>query len=344
MGHRMNWLLASGGCVRVIGEHWGALGLPNSLLRGPRLVEYLNCDENGVRCTPSGDEIPYSSVWAEGGAVVDADRRILTFYSDINTINFSVALRRRFLPVLAAYWPGWEIRYAVRGLRDLLDQAGLPAGELIDPRDVRPLTATAVAESTRETYEAFGRRVSHAEHRRQVEPLGHYRGHDESVITVRLADGTVHDYAMHHRLDDILITGTDLLDMLAGQPTTPLPNELHAADGAFIDGPARTVYTWWAFSDLPGPTALKDAWPGWTIIEHTGGLPHQAELSGRDPEAVQFSARDLLAELCEALIGGSEAESAFHSLVRAPRRWNPGFPINDDVRAILHHTARTLLR
>lgn len=77
----------------------GALDLPATLLAGPESVLGLIHGRDPM-------EQPYSEDRAEGGSLVDADRRILRFYTRQGPVRESVGLRRAFMPLLAERWPG----------------------------------------------------------------------------------------------------------------------------------------------------------------------------------------------------------------------------------------------
>src|ERR1051326_3028988 len=61
---------------------------------------------------------------ADEGALIDIDRRVLM----VNSAQLDPAWRLALLEALGRAWPGWEIRWAYRGLDDF---AGYPA--LVDP-------------------------------------------------------------------------------------------------------------------------------------------------------------------------------------------------------------------
>lgn len=73
-------------------------------------------------------------LWADGGAVVDLDRRRVLFFGD--ELMVEMPARRAMMAVLAAVWPGYEIGWAYDGTAEL---AGYVGAELPSHTwDIRP--------------------------------------------------------------------------------------------------------------------------------------------------------------------------------------------------------------
>src|SRR5206468_1193034 len=70
---------------------------------------------------------------AEGGVVLDMDRRVLLLYGGEDLL-FDVPLRRLFLRLLGHVWKGWEVRWAHEGIADLADYVGYPRSEVLTSR------------------------------------------------------------------------------------------------------------------------------------------------------------------------------------------------------------------
>lgn len=65
--------------------------------------------------------------WAEGGMTVDLTTRSLTWFCEA-PVDACLSVLEVLLPLQRALWPGWDVRWATRGLDDLLLAVGLPPG------------------------------------------------------------------------------------------------------------------------------------------------------------------------------------------------------------------------
>jgi hypothetical protein len=313
VGHRSNTLVIDHGNVQRCTDRWAALGLPGSLLHGVGAVLASYPREKAA------DKL-YDEVWAEGGLLADRDQKVLLFYTDINIVRNSVGLRRALLPLIAERWPGWRVGYASRGLGDLLDHAGLPYDGLVEHRDLSTASPGSVREGTRVVASVLGRPLCHLEYVSIMDPFLSYQ---ESVVSVRYADGEVRDHPVGLALSDLLAMGPDLLEVLGGEVGESMPTEQAAHGGAYVDVPARTVAAWWA-SGRESPAALAGRWPGWDFHVHDGGLPEQATMSGRTAEPVRLSRAVLVEEAFESLVspGYGDIRDARRRLLDDPEHWS----------------------
>jgi len=69
-------------------------------------------------------------VWAEGGAVLDLDRKHFLLYGGEDVLN-DVPLRRVYLEWLGRVWNGWTVRWACEGIADLADYVGYPRDKVL---------------------------------------------------------------------------------------------------------------------------------------------------------------------------------------------------------------------
>lgn len=335
MGHRCNELIIRDGRLEIRREHWGAFSLPSTLLLGPEIAlapKPTDIDEN--------DDEPYSEGYAEGGFLADVDQRLLLFYSDITLIDESLGLRRAFLPLLEARWPGWRVRYATRGLRELLDHAGVrPDGLISERKEVTPATRDALFKSRQAVAHILRHPFSHEEYAKQISPWFFFRGYEETIVTVRDHDGQLHDHPFGIGLERVLAKGTGLLAVLAELPPVTPPNEQCAGAGVLFDVPARRIFAWWARCGTIDLPALARHWPGWRMLELAGGLPAQLEMSGRDGDSVRLPRHILVAEAYQMLAVDPHNEQDCRRLLERPREWS--LPYQPEATAALRHLALT---
>ena len=150
--------------------------------------------------------------------LIDTDRQLVLFYTDISVFDRSPALRAALTPLLAAHWPGWRLAYAHRGLATLLEHAGLPADGLLHPATADPYTAADLADLLGVAGWVLGIPVSVEEN--SDEPLSGSLAHAETVLTVRSPDGGVRDLRGAWVPDRLLATVDDLLWTLTPKSAT----------------------------------------------------------------------------------------------------------------------------
>jgi hypothetical protein len=265
MGNRATYALVEAGVVRFYYDHWGGHSIPADALAGPEgTAAYLRGLEAADRLL--------DTVWAEGGLLLDADRRVLLVWGG-DALRWTPYLRRPYLPALRRLWPGWRVAWPVLGVVDLARHLGVAEPDVLGtPRGPAPGEEAPAADET------LDRPVA----RDDPDALC-------TVLTVRGPDGRLTDYALHEAAwaSAVLAWGPPLLDRLRARGPAPLPSEARADAGAYLDGVTRTLWVWEATTLDPRYLAgLGRRRAGWRVRGHTEGLARQVALSGRDPSTV----------------------------------------------------------
>ncbi|MCY7556816.1 MULTISPECIES: hypothetical protein [Paenibacillus] len=105
--------------------HWCANTLPKDLFLGEQhAVKFIEMQK---RVDESGW---LDDVWAEGGAIVDLDKKKLVFYGG-EDILYNVPLRNFYLKLMRTIWSGWEIAWAYEGILDLANYVGYPQEKIL---------------------------------------------------------------------------------------------------------------------------------------------------------------------------------------------------------------------
>lgn len=290
MGNRANYVLIEGGRPEIYFSRWGAPSIPAVLLSGPETtIAY-------VRALIPDDDLQ-DCVWAEGGVVLNLDRRELLFFGG-GRIETTPYLRRPLLLALRACWPGWSVEWARFGIADLALSLGWEVGKVLDTEFDDP-------------------KLLHSS-----DPLIHERAvrvayelkHTKSIFSVQWSDGDVLDYWLAPLTDAALSLGPRLLELLKGLLTTALPREWDAnipGSGAFVDATTQAIWTWDRGELDPRKlAAIARRWPGWHVDGHVEGLVRQVLLSGRDPAAVTLPEERAISELVEELTHDSTTDPA----------------------------------
>jgi hypothetical protein len=113
MGNRANFVVVQNEDWQLYYSHWGGCRMLDALVGGPELALRYAASLRRCRktewCDPS---------WADGGAVVDLDRRRLLFFGESLMVDMNE--RRALMGVLATVWPDYEISWAYDGTRNHL--------------------------------------------------------------------------------------------------------------------------------------------------------------------------------------------------------------------------------
>jgi hypothetical protein len=109
MGARVNYVLIEGGVISVYYSKWGAMEVPAVVIDGPEATRAYIRDEG-----PTTDSL-LDDIWAEGGILLDLDRRALLFFGGEN-ITFAPSWQRILLHMMRRVWQGWSVAWAARGL------------------------------------------------------------------------------------------------------------------------------------------------------------------------------------------------------------------------------------
>jgi hypothetical protein len=307
MGQRANLILIEGGRHTVYYAHWRANTLPRDLFWGPvnaatfiraqRLIE-----EGGL----------LDQIWAEGGAVLDCDHKVLLLFGG-DDLSYDVPLRRAYLRLMDVVWQGWEGRWAHEGAVDVAEYIGRPRDDV--------LSASASADVTEPD-------LSPPEERGWVNTVGSVRFPDGrlKLFPMEMSDG-----------HEVLLAGPTLIDVAAKAPgverlySAEWTNDFPGA-GFHIDVLRRTVEFWTA-RDAPHATArVARKWPEWSVTWHRDR--YEAHLAAAGP-ALRFPQIDedaLFSRLRELLLiedARSGAESLLHVVQSLQSRGEGDIQINE---------------
>ena len=272
MGARANYVIIEDGAITVYSDKWGAMDIPAVVIDGPDATRaYIRAYIQELSPT----ETLMNDIWAEGGILLDMDRRALLFFGGENTL-FSPNLQRILLHMMRPIWQGWSIAWAGRGIVDIAAYPGVADFLRIDPASLIQRKERVIEQA----YDVAKIRNPH------VNPWAY------TVITVKWEDGQVADYTFDSALDGYLLFGPNLLEILRERDPDALPHEDDDDDdlpreGAYINAATRVMRVW-RYRPLYSAKLdqIGQVWPGWGIEEHFAGLGYQVALSGRSPALV----------------------------------------------------------
>jgi hypothetical protein len=257
MGQRANLITVENGEYTIRYDHWCANRLDDILFWGiGHALDFFDAQE------VVGEEGWLDEVWAEGGAVLDLDKKHLLWWGG-EDILYELPLRRAFLKLQEKVWKGWTIEWAHRGIVDLAEYVGYPKEKVLTS-----------GENLSEAVD-----VKLAEKPSWAMTLG-------GLETV---EGDVKLFVLNYDCENYLFNGTSLAAQCRLQPglaqvvwTEWEENREFPQGGFQIDERSRTM-EFWSVRDCPNVVQdLKKIWDGWEIIWYQDRYEFQVEkLGGR---------------------------------------------------------------
>ncbi len=117
MGNRANFVIVKDQDWQLYYSHWAGCRILDALIGGPELaLRYAR----SLRPCPKDEWV--NPLWADGGAVVDLDRRRMLFFGD--ELMVGMAERRAVMSALAAVWGEYAIGWAYDGTAELAGYVG----------------------------------------------------------------------------------------------------------------------------------------------------------------------------------------------------------------------------
>ncbi|OWA34030.1 hypothetical protein B9G55_17000 [Saccharibacillus sp. O16] len=273
MGHRANLVLVQEGTYELYYNHWGALTIPEDLFWGEQEAQRYIQMQKKVAPHEWLDD-----VWAEGGALMDLDRRRLMLFGG-EDIKYDLPMQRLYLQLMASTWPGWSVEWAYGGIITLANYAGYPGEKLKD-------------------------RTTDRQAAPQIEPLDNPKW-ATAALSVRHADGTLRIYASDTFPESFLEGGPDaLLDANPAYSHEELDWITLTADfptaGLHLDEAKKTMEFWRADVDIF--FEAEPAWSGWQVIDLQGNYERQIELTEGKLQFPQRDQKALLEQLKPLLL------------------------------------------
>lgn len=275
MGSRANYLLIEQGRPHLFYTHWGAQHVDRDFFFGPDVALGV---VRSARPVPLSEML--DDVWSEGGALLDLDRRRLRLWGG-EGVSHEVGPRQVWLELLRISWPGWDVRWADRGILELAEAAGVP------PRQVR---------SRQPPLEPFRESL--------LRPIGSLVS---TFVTLRRPAGPQRDVALPARPSHYLAAGPRLLDLLNDLPEFPPPPEAKwPSHCLLLDEPRRSMWVtglWWGTFDPLTADAVAAHWPGWSIHLHNEGMLRHLAFTGRDAAPLRRPVQDHLKVIARTVTG-----------------------------------------
>jgi hypothetical protein len=226
VGNRANIVIVEDEDWQLYYSHWAGCRILDALIAGP---DFALRYARSLRLCAKDDWV--DPAWADGGAVLDLDRRRLLFFGDELMVNMPE--RRAMMSVLAAVWRDYAIGWAYDGVAELAGYVG--AKVPICNWDKQPTLRLADSRNT----------------------LCH-------MVSVVGADGRIRLWPLWWHLSKAW-HGPALLDRLPGRGVRRVKLGKVPEGGVHIDVPRKMLGAWQTADTVGIFQALPRLWNGWRV-------------------------------------------------------------------------------
>lgn len=277
VGQRANLVLVRDGNWSLHYSHWRANTLDRDLFWGPTYATAFVLAQ-----APRERDQWLDDVWAEGGAVVDHDRRVLLWFGGEDVMH-DVPLRRVQFALMRRLWPDWEVRWAHEGIVDIAEYVGVPRREVLSAQAARDRSGPSLAPPEERDWVT-------------------------DVVAVRSSRGVLRLFPLDFaHPPDLLSAGPQLLDAASAeaghsQLDWAAWTQIFPAGGSLVDEAERLV-AFWCAADAPDCLArVTKAWPGWDVRWLREDYEAWAALLGGAFRLPPVDSLSLRTRACEALL------------------------------------------
>jgi hypothetical protein len=239
MGHRANLIIVEDNAFTLRYDHWVSNRLDDVLFWGSKYaLEYIEAQEL------VGENGWLNDVWAEGGVVLDLDKKTLLWFGG-EDVAWDVPLRNVFLELQKKIWSDWNIEWAFRGIVDIAEYVGYDKEKVISPK----------TEDTDVTDMTFPERLDWT----------------DIVGAIKFADRTTKLFPLAGNVQRFLKNGKNIIEQgknLGGFESivwTEISNDSFPSGGFIIDETQKTVEFWLAKECSDVLNELRRFWDAWDI-------------------------------------------------------------------------------
>ena len=277
MGQRANLITIENGDYTLRYDHWCANRLDEILFWGAgHALDYFDAQET------VGADGWLDDVWAEGGAVLDLDKRHLLWWGGEDVL-FELPVRRVFLKLQRKIWDGWTIEWAHRGILDLAEYVNYPKENVLTNR-----------ENAREPFE-----LKMVEKGTFTETIGCYQS----------VEGEIKFFVLNQRPENYLYNGIDLVNQCKSVKGvgeiiwTEWERDDSFPRGGFWIDEKRKILEFWEIMDCPNTVQeLKRLWIGWDVVWHQDDYEFQVEKAQEKIILPEIDEAKLFKQLRESLL------------------------------------------
>lgn len=274
------FVLIHDGQKQYFADHWAHSSLHREIAWGPEALEtWLAADE----------EIDDWSDEASGGVVVDFDNQRMVWYGEDSMLSVP-RVAKVFDQLLQAAWPGYEIKYASRGLMDLAEAAGEPDAEDYD--DELHSRSTSVRD-------AAGIYWDDDDEDEEVE-YEFDEDNPHAWVTLIDSEGAVRHRRLSEVSSDLIHGHASGLNQLAELPAAEIPEESIVTEGMWIDQSCQEIGFWGNRKSVACFEQIQKSWEGWNVKWAEEGYSDQCSVSG--PSGVPMTEEQALGKVIPTIL------------------------------------------
>ncbi|MGI9471504.1 MAG: hypothetical protein ACR2NZ_08235 [Rubripirellula sp.] len=264
------FVLIRDGDIRYFQDRFANVFLFRDLLWGPEALE---------RWLSESDEIDDWTDDVVGGVVADIDRRRLMWHGDDEMLRIPRKWSA-YEKLLQAAWPGFEIGFATRGLRDLAAAAG--ESDAADYEDETPARCETVNEAAGFDSDEL-----------DDDPEDMYDDEDERAwVTVVDDEGVIRHRNLQEISEDLIDGRESALRRVLELPPGDLPRESAVIEGMWIDEPRQEIGLWGGPRTRRAFGQMNSSWDGYAVMWADDGYSQQCAVSG--PEGIPMTEAEAL--------------------------------------------------
>jgi len=247
LGHRCNLVLIEGGKTEVYYDHWAAIRLDEVVFWGPEHTRDF------CRQRDSDDRPLLDCVWAEGGILLDWDKKVLLWYGGDNA-QHNPFYHIAYLAILPENWPKWDVRWAFEGQLDIARYIGVPDNQiLVENNERRSIKTPVIGEYDGERFLSANLVVSYVDGDMKGSSLLEY--FDEVVAPLKASSP--------YEIRD-LVNKSDFEDFPVSQQLSDLWEE-GLSGGFHLDFDTQTIKIWHCAPEEGALDIVKANWPNWVV-------------------------------------------------------------------------------
>ncbi|TDF95466.1 hypothetical protein [Paenibacillus piri] len=275
MGQRANLVIVHQDGYDLYYNHWCANTLPRELFWGPQHAISF------VEAQSKIDETDWlDDIWAEGGVVIDAEKKLLLFFGGEEEL-WSIPYRRIFLRLMQKVWGDWELLWANEGIVDIAGYVGV-SREVVLTRQDDDLAEISLAPP---------------EEKDLV----------DTIVTITFDDEKTLIFPLYGGIEGFLLHGPKLLqscnrsfgykEFHIGDWTKDFPSS-----GVHLDFNNKQMDIWHAdtFSNII--QRMKELWPDWEILEHNDQYEVQIQKTSGRLHFQDIDPNEILVEITSSLL------------------------------------------
>ncbi|MCP3773179.1 hypothetical protein NLX71_07575 [Paenibacillus sp. MZ04-78.2] len=274
MGQRANLVITKQGGYDLYYNHWCANTLPRDLFWGPQHAISF------IEAQAKVDETDWlNDIWAEGGVVLDAEKKLLLFFGGEEEL-YNIPYRRIFLSLMQKVWEEWDLRWANEGIIDIAEYVGVPREVVLASEDDDLVDISLAPPEAKDWI--------------------------DTIISITFDEETL-IFPLYGNIEGFLLHGPKVLqscdrsfgftEFRVGDWTTDFPSS-----GLHLDFKNKQIDMWHADFFPNVIQRMKELWPNWEVREHYDHYEVHIEKTAGRLHFQEIDRNKMLVEITSSLL------------------------------------------